>query len=614
MSSTFFGLNIAKTGLNAYQASINTTSHNISNASTDGYSRQTVEKQAAQAIRTYNRYGAQGAGVDLVSVERERNSYYDTKYWNNSAYYGQYAAKADYMMQIENYFNEIDQDGFTTEFNNFFNALTDLTSEPDGTDKRVTSISYAGSLTSYFNSLSENLRQVQEDANDQIKSVCLRVNSISDQILSLNKQIQTIEITGENANDLRDQRDVLVDELSEYVNVQIVETDVYVRGAKDANGDPLKAGITDFAVYINDQLLVDNLKSNHLITTPREFETNMNDSVGLYDVTWNFPDGDKFDLNSTGMDGELKALFDIRDGNNKENFAGTVSANVGDTTVTVEAGSVKDISRLNISDEGILAIESFEYEYSDFDINYDADGNIESYTFHLEEPVKRAVTDGNARIGEGVDFKGIPYYQFQLNEFVRTFSQNFNALHNKGRDEVDGSAGIDVFTSLNAVEGTAMVLTEKGDPSLNGTSVSGKADSYYRMTAANIVVNDALVKNSSLLCTRYPEEQGVASCDLLKDIVKLKSDDTMFSQGNPAEFLQAVTADISVDTSKAKNFEASLTDVLQVINNQRTSISGVDTNEELANLVIYQNGYNLCSKMISVFNQIYDRLINNTGV
>ena len=117
-----------------------------------------------------------------------------------------------------------------------------------------------------------------------------------------------------------------------------------------------------------------------------------------------------------------------------------------------------------------------------------------------------------------------------------------------------------------------------------------------------------------MFCTRYPEEQGVASCELLKDLVDLKFDEDMFSQGKPSEFLQALVADISVDTSKAKNFEESLTDVLQTIDNQRQSISGVDTNEELANMVIYQNGYNLCSKMISVFNQIYDKLINQTGL
>lgn len=611
MTSTFFGLNISKSGLSGYQASINTTAHNISNATTDGYSRQKVGKQAADAQRTHNRYGMQGSGVDITGVKRERNSYYDTKYWNNSCYYGQYNAKADYMSQIMNHFNEINKDGFTTEFNNFFNSLVDLTSEADSSDRRVTAISYASSLMDYFNSLSKSLTQIQEDANDQIKAICNRINSISDQILSLNKQIQTIEITGEHANDLRDQRDLLVDELSGYVNVQIKETDVYVTGAKDQFGEPLKAGITDYSVYINDQLLVDNLSCNHLICTPREYEVNMNDSVGLCEVTWNYADGDKFDLNSSGMDGQLKGLFDVRDGNNKENFKGSVSAKVGDTQVTVQADFIKDIVRLDIPDKGVLTMGSYDYAYNNFTIQYDAEGNVESYTFSLDEPVQKDVVDGVARVGEDVDFKGIPYYQAQLNEFVRTFTQRFNALHNQGMDSKE-NPGIDFFTAANAVDGTDMVLSEKGDISLNGAVVSAKSDSYYRVTAANVAVNQSMT--SDLFCTRYPTEQGVASCELLKDIVKLKSDNAMFSQGNPAEFLQAVTADISVDCGKAENFEKSLQDVLNAIDNQRTSISGVDTNEELANLVIYQNGYNLCSKMISVFNQIYNKLINETGL
>lgn len=613
MPSTFFGLNISKSGLSAYQSSINTTAHNITNAATEGYSRQKVKKEAAPAQRTHNTYGMQGAGVDVKGVERERNSYYDTKYWSNHGYYGQYQAKMDYMMQIENYFNEIDKDGFNTEFDNFFNALVDLTSEPDSVDKRVTSISYASSLMDYFNALSLNLTAVQEDANDQIKSVCDRINSISDQLLSLNKQIQVIEMTGMKANDLRDQRELLVDELSEYVNVQVQETDVYVTGAVDRYGKPLKAGITDYAIYINNQLLADNLSSNHLVCTPRDELVNLNDRSGLYEVTWNFPDGERFDLNSSGMDGQLKGLFDIRDGNNEENFKGTVSANVGDRVITVDADYVKDIVRINIPDEGYITIASFDYKYNDFQINYDSNGKIASYTFQLEEPVKREAAGVVAHVGESVDFKGIPYYQAQLNEFVRTFAQDFNTLHNKGIDEYEGE-GLDFFTAENAVTGNEMILTEENDVSLAGATISAKADSYYRLNVSNVKVNAAITKDSSLFCTRYPEEQGVASCELLKDLVDLKFDEDMFSQGKPSEFLQALVADISVDTSKAKNFEESLTDVLQTIDNQRQSISGVDTNEELANMVIYQNGYNLCSKMISVFNQIYDKLINQTGL
>ena len=613
MPSTFFGLNISKSGLSAYQASINTTAHNISNASTDGYSRQNVTKRASDAIRTHNTYGAQGSGVDIISVDRERNSYYDTKYWNNHCYYGQYQAKQDFMSQIENYFNEIDKDGFTTEFDKFFNALVDLTSEPSSSNKKVTATSYASSLMDYFNSLSESLTAVQEDANDQIKSVCDRINSISDQLLSINKQIQAIEITGQKANDLRDQREILVDELSLYVNVTVQENDIVIPGAVNEFGEPLKAGITDYNVYINDQLLADNLKSNHLVCTPRQKELAINDRSGLYEVTWNFEDGIKFDLNSSGMDGQLKGLFDIRDGNNAETFKGTVSASVGDTSVTLEADHIKSINRINIPDEGVLTIGSFDYEYSNFTINYDAKGEIASYTFDLKDPVKKAANQVVARVGEDVDYKGIPYYQAQLNEFVRTFAQEFNTLHNQGTDAA-GNKGLDVFTADNNVTGDQMEVIEDGDDALKGAVVSAKKDSYYRITAANVKLNKNIEKDSNLFCTRYPSEQGVESCDLLKKLVDLKSDQDMFSQGNPAEFLQAVVADISVDSSKASNFEKSLTDVLQTIDNQRASISGVDTNEELANLVIYQNGYNLCSRMISVFNQIYDKLINQTAV
>ena len=609
MASTFFGLNISKTGLSAYQASINTTAHNISNATTDGYSRQVVKKQAAAALRTYNRYGMQGSGVEMKGIERERNNYYDYKYWSNTSYYGQHVVKSDYMQQIENHFNEIDTDGFNMEFNNFYNALVDLTSEPDSSDKRVTAISYASSLTDYFNSLSLSMTQIQENANDQIKSICDRVNSISDQLLALNKQVQTIELNGETANDLRDQRDLLIDELSEYVNIQVVETPVYVTGATNSKGEPLESGITNFNVYINDQLLVDELSCNHLVCTPREEKVNQNDLEGLYEVTWNTDDGPRFELNSTGLDGQLKGLFDIRDGNNQENFKGSCTANVGDREITVTASSITDINKLNIPDTGFITVGSLSYEYTDFTMEFDEAGNITSYTFSLSEQMKRSAVEEKVQVGQSVDFKGIPYYQAQLNEFVRTFAQDFNRIHNQGVD-VNGNAGVDFFTAAGETTGIDMVLEETEQ--LAGTILSAEAESYYRVTAKNFAVNSNM--NQSIFCTRSAQEQGVASCELLKDLVDLKDDVSMFSQGKPSEFLQAITADISVDTSKAMNFESSLTDVLALIKNQRTSISGVDTNEELANLVIYQKGYNLCSKMMSVFNEVYNKLINETGL
>ncbi|NTV79394.1 MAG: flagellar hook-associated protein FlgK, partial [Clostridiales bacterium] len=89
MSSTFFGLNIAYTGLLASNAGLNTTANNISNAETEGYSRQTVVQQAANALRTFTTYGCAGAGVETIAIERIRDEFYDEKYWNNQTNVGE---------------------------------------------------------------------------------------------------------------------------------------------------------------------------------------------------------------------------------------------------------------------------------------------------------------------------------------------------------------------------------------------------------------------------------------------------------------------------------------------------------------------------------------------
>ena len=93
MPSTFFGLSIASTGLNAFNASFNTTAHNISNANTAGYSKQTVNLKSGQAVRVAAKYGSQGTGVSADSVTQMRDKYYDEKYWNNQSNYGQYDKK-----------------------------------------------------------------------------------------------------------------------------------------------------------------------------------------------------------------------------------------------------------------------------------------------------------------------------------------------------------------------------------------------------------------------------------------------------------------------------------------------------------------------------------------
>ena len=106
MPSQFFGLNIAYTGLLASNAALNTTSNNIANVQTEGYSRQQVNQQAASALRVFQTYGCAGAGVETLAIERVRDEFYDTKFWNNNSKVGEYDMKQYYMTQIETYFDD----------------------------------------------------------------------------------------------------------------------------------------------------------------------------------------------------------------------------------------------------------------------------------------------------------------------------------------------------------------------------------------------------------------------------------------------------------------------------------------------------------------------------
>ena len=117
MASQFFGLNIAYTGLLASNAALNTTSNNISNVQTEGYSRQQVKQQAANALQMFQTYGCAGAGVETLAIERVRDDFYDTKFWNNNAKVGEYNMKQYYMKQIETYF---DDNGKKRRFQDYF--------------------------------------------------------------------------------------------------------------------------------------------------------------------------------------------------------------------------------------------------------------------------------------------------------------------------------------------------------------------------------------------------------------------------------------------------------------------------------------------------------------
>ena len=640
MPSQFFGLNIAYTGLLASNAAMNTTSNNIANVQTEGYSRQQVTQQASNALRVFQTYGCAGAGVETLAIERVRDEFYDGRFWDNNAQLGEYDMKQYYMQQLETYF---DDDGKSTGFKTIFDQLMvtgmqALLKDPSSDTAKSQFVGYAGALTEYFNGMAGNLEKVQKDINQEIKLKVDEINSIAGEVATLNKQINTIELTGVKANELRDRRTLLIDELSKIVDVQVKETPII-----DANNENRETGANRYMVKIaGGQMLVDGSDYNGLECVARTSyeKVNQTDIDGLYEVYW--ADGQKFNLYNASMGGDLAGLIQMRDGNNGENFTGQVTATGTTTTadgkthdtvtVKVTKAYLQDLNKCNLSDQGgilDLGNQEFYYDSWEYTCEYDANGKATyTYTFTLSDSEKnpRGITNDRvgkkAEIGTDLSYQGIPYYMNQMNEWIRTFSQKFNDILTSGYSG-NGDPGVKMFTGNQATSAEQFQLDDaakrydKQDKKAgNKMTVKVNDDSYYRLTAKNFDILEAIEQDPGLMANRKDAADGVEQNDLLNDLKNLATDKTKMSfRGcNASEFLQCILSDVALNASRANTFYASFKDISATIDNQRISISGVDEDEEAVNLVKYKNGYNLASKMIQTLTEIYDRLILETGV
>ncbi len=633
MTSQFFGLNISYTGLLAANASLNTTANNISNAETEGYSRQSALQEASNPLRTFTTYGSAGAGVDTIAIERMRDEFYDTKFWDNTSRLGTAQSKSYYMKSIENFFQDTDTIyGFNTSFNLMFNALEEVQKNAGSQATKAQFVMYAQSLCDYFNSVSGQLSELQKDINTEIKDTISDINSIAEQIATINKQINVIELTGAHANELRDKRTLLIDALSSYVSVETEEIPLH----DTANN--MDTGANRFIVKIaGNQLLVDTNDFHTLSCKARELNetVNQSDEAGLYEISWE--DGAEFNIYSTMIRGKLQGLIEMRDGNNTENFRGVVKeVDVTNNKVKIQVTDdyAKDLDKCTLSSHGgRINLGSEEYYYTDWTYNYDTATGECFYEFSLDanygdNHLSSSRLGRESYIGASIDYKGIPYYQEQLNEFVRLFSRVFNntltadgAVDGKGELITDKTAN-SLFRGVNANGGQLgfddynqeFKDAEDGVDTL--VTLTNSSASYYKLTAANFAVSERISKDAGLLATRTVSTDGESKADIVDSLLMIKTDKDKlsFRGGSSSEFLQSVLSDVALSASRANSSVKYYESMNTIVTNQRLSISGVDSDEEAVSLVKYKNAYDLASKMIQTFTEIYDRLILQTGV
>lgn len=609
MASTFFGLTISSSALTSFQAATNTVANNISNINTKGYTRQQAIRVAAESLKVNQKYGMAGSGVETTEIKQMRDLYYDVKYWENNAKVGLYDTKLYYQQQIEDYL--IDDDsakGFSSILTEMFNALDTLKNNPNDLDKRKQFTSKSESFAAFFNSLNTGLSKIQEDCNKEIETQVANINSIAQKVALLNKQINVIELQGTNANELRDQRALLIDELSELVPVEVTETKV-----TNSNYPDMYTGATDYVLKINGQTLVNNFEYNTLKCVAREEKVNQSDVEGLYDIYWtdtNVP----YNAASKASDGRLRALFEIRDGNNGENFRGTVEsigAGNGGDIVTLKNPSIKDVNSMTMPPEGVITIDNRDYKYNSF--TYDE--TTKTYKFQLDKTLsmqeRAGISGTQATIGQRVDAMGIPYYQAQANLFLRDFAMRFNEIQKQGVT-LEETPGESFFVAGNPSDGSEWNFSDYA----GNNSMSSAGNSYYLLTGANIKVAQSVVKTPGNLVTLTADEvaNGTDNPSLVTEMLTLKKDVKMFRGGGADEFLQCMISDNSVDTEKAKIFLKNYNNISETIIQKRMSISGVDEDEEALDMLKFQNAYKLASKMIQTMTEMYDRLILETGV
>ena len=698
MTSQWFGLMIGYSGLTAYQAAENTVANNAANVNTKGYSRQYVKREVADAIRTYTTYGMAGAGVVAKSVEQYREQYYDYKYWANEADVGRYETHQSYMTMIESYFNDNDATvkGFNEIYNqDFFNQVQELKKSPNQTSTRASFVGSVQELTEYFNKMSKSLTDSQKLLNSEIKSQVDHINSLASQIASLNEQINVIELTGPTANELRDKRALLIDDLSKIVDVDVTEVDIL---------DESTGGLTgakSFRVTIsNGSSLVNGYDYNPLECRSRDEEEkyNQSDAGGLYDIYWK-ESGMKFYPMASNLSGSLKALLELRDGNNNEALSGNfVAFGNGGTDrnsvimdVEYPSGYTLDdvIARLNIPEEGTINVGGVVYKYTDESGNGGSSGwtvefkensagkAVARFTFNNIKYKSSGNVWGNGVyntpattdkvfVGRNVDYKGIPYYQNQMNTWLRDFALNFNTAEkygdsnatrviNGGSNTAKSSTAVTNADYAQDLNGDLMKLsffqwrdyvsgektdlnefltsnvsynvTNGGDFSTaaggtNGTSVqlsSTDLNSFYKLTAANVVVNDKIITDSSLMSTTKDSDNSAveeSATVVVDEIAKLMVDKSKmnFRGCSSTEFLSCILTDISLNTNNATTFYKNSYNIEGAIERQRSSVSGVDDDEEAMDLVRFQSAYNLNARVIQTMTEIYDRLILQTGV
>ena len=226
MSSTFGGMELGRSALNAFRLGMQTVGHNISNMNTEGYSRQRVNYAT---VTPENIYGVDqvGQGMTITSIERIRDEFLDFQFRDNQSTLGYWEKINDLYDSIQNYISEPNSSGIRAAMDTFFTDLQTLQEKPEDTATRQALVTSANSIGSMLGNLIDSFNTYNESINLEIQQAVDDANAMLHDIAALNREIYEAEALNQNANDLRDSRDVLIDKLSKMMDISYNEPKEY---------------------------------------------------------------------------------------------------------------------------------------------------------------------------------------------------------------------------------------------------------------------------------------------------------------------------------------------------------------------------------------------------
>ncbi len=553
MRSTFAGLNTMVRGISSNKLSLDTVGHNISNAATTGYSRQSVNLAATRGQAVSSIYGDAivGTGVDATSITRARNVYADKQYWSETATQNYYATKQTNYDKVESVFNDSGNTGIQNTLKEFYSSWSSLSSGASISSNRISVVAKAQSFVTSVKTAAKQM-QDQISANyDDMSSDIMKINKLTDQISQLNQNIMTTEANGASANDLRDQRDNMVDELSKYTNLNVYE-DSNGMYSVVSNGVSLVNGVNKLTLQMSDPIA--------------------NNAYGVNDYNIEIKEAGTTFMPANGI---LKGQQDTI-AEDKTYIDGL--SNISATMMTT-------FNALHQQGSGIDSAASSGLNFfgsNDMTYTWDAANNA-------------VVATATTRAQSASTTAGVTTYSL-----TKTMDSS-KTTSLKGINIIDA---MNVANEITATDGQNLIAARTTSGTAGTPTVSGTKTTTVTTFTSGTMNGTGDGTNAVNISTLFNMDQS-NTVD--------KTTPRAIGETSINSYYSTITSKLGSNSEDIDDKAKAQDDLVTQIKNWRSSTSGVDWNEELTNMIKFQQGYSACSRCLTTMDEMLDKLVNSTG-